>query len=194
MLRPPGAKSWGGFFQCCTPFGRLHWATIVAHSVRWPFTRSGALQAVTWSFSGDYMELFRRLHGAFQAITWSFSGGYMEPFRRSHGAPQAITWCFSGDYMEPFRRSHGAIQAITWCFSGDHIQSFKWSFSGYDCHCWPLTLHIKKRCVPLQMQGIKESDKLFDIMCTHSIRQVLEVAQGFCKAFKIRCVKTPDDH
>ncbi len=41
LLRPTGAKlggrsSRGRSSQCCAPYGRLHWATIVAHFVRWP--------------------------------------------------------------------------------------------------------------------------------------------------------------
>ena len=37
MLRPNGREIMGdGFSQCCAPYGRLHWATIVAHFVRWP--------------------------------------------------------------------------------------------------------------------------------------------------------------
>ncbi len=37
LLRPKRARSHGGgSTQCCAPYGRLHWATVVAHYVRWP--------------------------------------------------------------------------------------------------------------------------------------------------------------
>ena len=46
----------------------------------------------------------------------------------------------------------------------------------------------------LQMQGIKEGDKLPDIMSAHGIREILEVMQSFCIAFKLCCMQAVDDH
>ena len=40
FVAPSGRKVMGTAFpNAARPYGRLHWATIVAHSVRWPLPR-----------------------------------------------------------------------------------------------------------------------------------------------------------